>query len=106
MERAVCHRCHRDLDGRTFFALKSATGETARCFLCALMHLPTLKRSLATALVVGSILTALNQGDILFPGGLVLEALLEDTSDLSDALPGDDVGSDRQRASIDAICPC
>ena len=50
------------------FVLKASTGEIARCFRCSLIHPPTLKRALATSLVVGSILTALNQGDIVFVG--------------------------------------
>ena len=34
----------------------------------ALRYLPMLKRSVIAALVVGSILTALNHGDVLFVG--------------------------------------
>ena len=65
MESAVCHR---DLAGRMVFALKTAAGETSRCLRCALRYLPMLKRSVIAALVVGSILTALNHGDVLFVG--------------------------------------
>ena len=68
MESAVCHRCRRDLAGRMVFALKTAAGETSRCLRCALRYLPMLKRSVIAALVVGSILTALNHGDVLFAG--------------------------------------
>ena len=41
-----------------------------KCIRCALMHRPMLRRSLLASLVVGSILTALNQGDVLFSAGL------------------------------------
>ncbi len=41
-----------------------------KCIRCALIHRPMLRRSLLASLVVGSILTTLNQGDILFSSGL------------------------------------
>ena len=43
-------------------------GEMNKCFSCALRHRPMLKRSLLAAAVVGTILTALNQGDNIFFG--------------------------------------
>ena len=39
-----------------------------KCLRCALHHGPMLRRSLMACLVVGSILTLLNQGDVLFSG--------------------------------------
>jgi len=36
-----------------------------RCGRCALRHLPLLKRSLGIAAVVGTVLLAINQGDVL-----------------------------------------
>ena len=39
-----------------------------KCFRCALLHWPMLKRSLVAALVVGTVLTALNQGDLIVSG--------------------------------------
>ncbi|MCH7605579.1 MAG: nitrate/nitrite transporter NrtS [Chloroflexi bacterium] len=36
--------------------------------MCALRHWPMLKRSLVACLVVGTILTALNQGDTIVSG--------------------------------------
>ena len=39
-----------------------------RCLRCALQFGPMLRRSLAVALVVGSILTAINQGNIILDG--------------------------------------
>jgi hypothetical protein len=43
-------------------------GGTQRCLLCALRHAPLLKRSLLTALVVGTVLTAINQGTVIAGG--------------------------------------
>ena len=42
--------------------------QITKCILCALRHLRMLKRSLMVAAVVGTILTLLNQGDIIFAG--------------------------------------
>lgn len=46
----------------------------AKCLPCTLKHQPMLKRSFITALVVGTILTGINQGTLLidgnFPTGL------------------------------------
>ena len=39
-----------------------------KCLRCAIRHGLMLRRSLMACLVVGSILTLLNQGDILFSG--------------------------------------
>lgn len=39
-----------------------------RCLRCTLMTAALLRRSVVTALVVGSILTAINQGGVLFGG--------------------------------------
>ena len=42
--------------------------ELTKCLFCALRHLPMLKRSFYACLVVGTVLTALNQGDTLLAG--------------------------------------
>lgn len=42
--------------------------DLTKCLRCALRHPPMLKRSVAACLVVGTILTALNQGDTLLAG--------------------------------------
>ena len=44
-------------------------GEADRCLRCALRHIPMLRRSLAAAAVVGTLLIALNQGDSIVSGG-------------------------------------
>ena len=77
--QGVCASCGKALHaGRAFvFRSKPAPGETgvtndaaelAKCLSCALLHLPLLKRSVIAALVVGTVLTALNQGDNLLAG--------------------------------------
>lgn len=43
-------------------------GTIIKCARCAIRHHPMLRRSLLVALAVGTILTLLNQGDILFAG--------------------------------------
>ena len=67
-DTSTCGRCGRALAAALSFAMKTPGGDSVRCLNCALRHLPMIKRSLAAALVVGSILVALNQGDILFLG--------------------------------------
>ena len=42
--------------------------ELTKCLFCSLRHWPMLKKSLAACVVVGTLLTALNQGDILLAG--------------------------------------
>jgi hypothetical protein len=73
-----CARCGKPLSPGRAFAFKppaspqpggsNAGSETLKCLGCSLRHLPMLKRSLLAALVVGTVLTALNQGDILLAG--------------------------------------
>ena len=74
-----CDQCGRALSAGLSFAFKPPGGrsptagmslgrEVIKCFRCALRHPPMLKRSLMAALVVGTVLTALNQGDTLLAG--------------------------------------
>ncbi len=46
-----------------------------KCLWCALRHLPMRRRSLTASLIVGSVLTLLNQGDNLFTGLLTATLL-------------------------------
>jgi hypothetical protein len=75
----TCARCGKNLSHGKMFSFKSAGSrgisagagqgiEITKCFGCALQHEPMLKRSLAAALVVGTVLTLLNQGDTLLSG--------------------------------------
>lgn len=74
-----CARCGKNLAQGKMFSFKSADNgvvsagagqgtEITKCFGCALQHRPMLKRSLAAALLVGTVLTLLNQGDALLSG--------------------------------------
>ena len=78
-----CHRCNKDISHRLAFSFKrrgspagdnlaalpsGLPGEIIKCSPCALLHAPMLKRSAIAGLVVGSILTLLNQGDTLLGG--------------------------------------
>jgi len=60
----ACARCGASpAKGRRFVM----AGEL-RCLRCTLMRPSLLRRSLVTALVVGTILTAINQGNVLVQG--------------------------------------
>ena len=69
---AACQNCGRPArPGRAFaFRPRQASPEdaTVKCLLCAPRHGPMLRRSAIVAVVVGTILTLLNQGDSLFVG--------------------------------------
>ena len=71
---ATCDQCGRRSGKGWSFAFKKPApegkdeGMTVKCSRCALRHRPMVRRSLIVAVVVGSILTLLNQGDILFAG--------------------------------------
>lgn len=74
-EFATCDLCGRRTGNGRSFAFKKPAAEGApdegvvlKCSRCALRHRPMLRRSLIVAVVVGTILTLLNQGDILFAG--------------------------------------
>jgi hypothetical protein len=61
MRGAICANCEKRVAG---FVLAGRP----RCLWCFLRYRPMLKRSLLTALVVGTILTAINQGTVLADG--------------------------------------
>jgi hypothetical protein len=56
-------------DLRHYYQVDRA-GAQLKCFRCVLRHRPRVRTSLQTALVVGTILTVINQGDLLFHGAL------------------------------------
>ena len=77
--RDTCDNCLRILNPGWSFGFKTkfdpatASGkdtpaQLTKCLLCTLRHWPMLKKSLAACVVVGTILTALNQGDIILAG--------------------------------------
>jgi hypothetical protein len=68
MEAPTCARCGRTLAARARFHFYGSSGLLRKCFPCALQHPPMLRRSAVIALVVGTILTAINHGDLLLGG--------------------------------------
>jgi len=62
----TCSNCERRVSG---FVLAGRP----RCLWCFLRYRPMLRRSLLTALVVGTILTAINQGTLLADGNFPSE---------------------------------
>ena len=63
----ACGRCQVELRA-TVYEVRAAEGMAARCLRCALMHRPMLVRSFVICLFVGTILTAINQGNIIAAG--------------------------------------
>ena len=62
-----CNRCGRELKGAVY-EMRSQEGLLARCLLCTLMYRSLVIRSLVICLVVGTVLTAINQGNVLLQG--------------------------------------
>lgn len=75
-ERGSCDNCGRILGRRLGFSFKSRpvagtpdqAAELIKCFFCALRYPAMVKRSCIASVVVGTVLTLLNQGDILLSG--------------------------------------
>ena len=63
-----CSRCGQIFGPRTAYQFHTPSGLIRKCLACALMHPPMLRRSGLIAIVVGTILTAINQGDVLLAG--------------------------------------
>ena len=62
---ADCDGCGAPLGRRAAFQLQTREGPIVKCARCALRHHPMLRRSFLIALVVGTLLLAINQGDVL-----------------------------------------
>jgi hypothetical protein len=66
-----CARGGRELSSRPYFRFTTGRERSVvKCTRCALRHPPMLRKAVATSLVVGTILTAINQGDMLLGGQL------------------------------------
>ena len=63
-----CARCGQALGRRAAYQFHTPGGLSKKCLPCALRHPPMLRRSGVIALVVGTVLTAINQGDVLLTG--------------------------------------
>jgi hypothetical protein len=69
----VCERCSRSLRA----GYRQAGGVGIICWRCAVRHPPVLRRSFITALIVGTLLTTINQGDHLLHGELTAGTVLK-----------------------------
>lgn len=67
----ACARCGRSLTGQTAYVLDGQP----RHLGCVLIYRALLRRSTLTDLVVGAILTAINQGTVLIAGNFPAELL-------------------------------
>ncbi len=63
----LCDRCGRDLGSRSY-EMRSADRRVPHCLKCSLMFPSILRRSLAICLIVGTLLTAINQGNFILAG--------------------------------------
>lgn len=63
-----CTGCGQAFGGRAAFQFQTSRGLMPRCLVCALRYAPMLQRSGAIALIVGTLLTGINQGDLLLAG--------------------------------------
>jgi hypothetical protein len=71
LPRAVaeqCARCGQAFGHRPAYQFQTPTGLAHKCLPCALRHAPMVRRSGLIALIVGTVLTAINQGDMLLAG--------------------------------------
>ena len=75
----ACDECGRLFNKGWGFGFKTASAvgggeaqalanDVVKCIFCAVRHAPMLRRSLKVAVVVGTVLTLLNQGDTLILG--------------------------------------
>lgn len=62
--RNTCIHCSCSLEGKSAFEL----GKKLYCFRCVLHHQPLVRRSIYTAIIVGTILVGINQGTLLAHG--------------------------------------
>lgn len=63
-----CARCGQTFGARVAFQFQTPAGLIHKCLVCTLRHAPMLRRSGLIALVVGTVLSAINQGDVLLAG--------------------------------------
>jgi hypothetical protein len=63
----ICVKCRRPLEDKTY-EMPSPSGRLPHCLGCALRCRPLLKKSLIIYLIVGTVLTAINQGNFIVAG--------------------------------------
>ena len=64
-----CNRCGVALLGSAYDVRLPGT-TVSRCLRCAIMNRPTVERSLLISLIVGTVVTAINQGTLIVQGDL------------------------------------
>ncbi len=67
--RSSCRRCDAELH-RSAYEVRMSGTAAYYCLRCALMHRPMVRRSLVISLIVGTLLTAINQRNVLVQSGL------------------------------------
>ena len=67
-EQARCARCRAALRAAAYEVRMSDGTRPPRCLRCAATCAPLVRRSLAVALIVGTILVAINQGNVILDG--------------------------------------
>jgi hypothetical protein len=65
---AGCSACQRNERQGGGFLLRTPHGSATKCLVCAVRYPPLVRRSIVIALIVGSVLLAINQGDALLAG--------------------------------------
>ena len=63
-----CERCEAVLRSNAYEVRTAGRGRALRCLRCALLHAPLLRRSLVIALLVGTLIVAINQGNVILAG--------------------------------------
>lgn len=62
----LCAGCGRP---NAAYAMNAGNATRVTCLRCALTHPPLVRRALLTALVIGTVLTTINQLDVILHGG-------------------------------------
>jgi hypothetical protein len=68
MKELSCGACGRTIGRDAAFHFQMRGGLIEMCLSCAIKDGPMLRRSIVIALIVGSILIIINQGDLLIRG--------------------------------------
>ena len=71
----ACQRCGRAVGPGHGYVFAAPAGPALYCTRCAARHRPIVRKAAQTALVVGTILTAINQGDALLNHHVTLALL-------------------------------
>jgi hypothetical protein len=71
-----CASCQVEAPSRCY-RFDTPTGPIVKCTPCALRHRPLILTGLKTAALVGTVLTAINQGDVLLHGAITGTVLVK-----------------------------